>query len=329
MSLVPSSFAGCATKYVLRWVLLTSFYLSLGSTVPGQTVPEQPEKKRPAASEKQINSDLKLLLNDYYTGRPVRAKIVIPANERGIEVLDGQLKIYPLPEITAAVQPGEMVLIKELRFKNKEIEVRFDGEHLKEAVTTTTQLGLPGLAPVGPHGSDATIGPPAAALAAKSSKAIKSLPDPRVVLRFSREIETRDLNLQSINRLLSPAVDVTALAPSASLEIKPATTAPRPTVNEVAQQTAVEQGIPVAPVTGDLIGAATGVGELVIQCSIAGARLYIDGTFSGTAPRTVQLLMGVHTVLIVAPGQNQFEQKFFLPAGKVATIKAELSAPKQ
>ncbi|MBS1806924.1 MAG: PEGA domain-containing protein [Acidobacteria bacterium] len=291
----------------------------------GQTEVDQSDKKRATASEKQINSDLKLLLNDYYAGKPVRAKIVIPANERGVEVLDGQLKIYPLPELTTAVQPGEMILIKELRFKNKEIEVRFDGEQLKEAVTTSSPTSIPGLTPVGPHGSDATTGPPPAALVAKTPKTIKSLPDPRVVLRFSRDIETRDLNLQSINRLLSPAVDVTALTPTTSLE--PQTTVPpRPTANEAAQQSAVGQGIPIAPVTGELIGASTSIGELVIQCSTPGARLYIDGTYSGTVPRTVQLLMGVHTILIVAPGQNQFEQKFFLPAGKIATIKADLSS---
>ena len=252
MPLVPSSCAGCKTKYVLSCLLLTSLCFGFVMEAIGQT-PSDPIK-RPVASEKQINSDLKLLLNDYYTGKPVRAKIVIPANERGIEVLDGQLKIYPLPEITAAVQPGELVLIKELRFKNKEIEVRFEAERLQETATTVPPLAIPGLAPIGPHGSDATVGPPPAALVAKSSsKPSKPLPDPRVVLRFSREIETRDLNLQSINRLLSSAVDITGLIPNFLSEPKAVTTTP-PTVNTRAQQTATEQGIPIAPVTSDLVG---------------------------------------------------------------------------
>lgn len=327
MPLVHLSFAGCTIKYLLSCLFVIS--LCLRSTAYGQTLPDQEEKKRPAASEKQINSDLKLLLNDYYAGKPVRAKVVIPANERGVEVLDGQLKIYPLPELTAAVQPGELVLIKELRFKNKEIEVRFDGEHLKEAATTAPPQAIPGLAPVGPHGSDATVGPPPAALVPKTSKVTKALPDPRVVLRFTREIETRDLNLQSINRLLSPAVDVGSLVPNTSLERKATALPARSTASERAQQAAVEQGIPVAPATGDLIGAASDVGELVIECSVPGARLYIDGAFSGTAPRTVQLQMGVHTVLVVGGGQNQFEQKFFLPAGKISTIKADLTPTKK
>ncbi len=326
MPLVPSSFVGCTTKYVLSCLFLLSLCFGSIREAIGQ-IPSDPTNptKRPVASEKQINSDLKLLLSDYYTGKPVRAKIVIPANERGIEVLDGQLKIYPLPEVTAAVQPGELVLIKELRFKNKEIEVRFEAERLQETTTAAPPLAIPGLAPVGPHGSDATVGPPSAALVARTgAKSSRPLPDPRVVLRFSREIETRDLNLQSINRLLAPAVEVMMLSPI-PLSAPTTTATSRPTASERAQQTAVEQGIQVAPVTGDLVGASAGVGELVIECSVPGVRLYIDGTFSGTAPRTVQLMMGVHTVLVVAPGQRQFEQKFFLPAGKVSTIQAEFN----
>ncbi|MFN7927599.1 MAG: PEGA domain-containing protein [Blastocatellia bacterium] len=317
MSLAYSSFAGCALKHVL---LCTSLVVAVSS----QTPTDSADKKRAAASEKQINADLKLLLNDYYAGKPVRAKVVIPANERGLEVLDGQLKIYPVPELTAAVQPGEMVLIKELRFKNREIEVRFDGERLTEPVNPPPPAGIPGLTPIGPHGSDATVGPPPAALAPRTPKVAKPMPDPRVVLRFSREIETRDLNLQSINRLLSPAVDITTLVPNPALVTKEAPAA-RPRLAEQAQQAATTEGIPIAPVTGELVGAPVSVGELVIECSVPGARLYIDGTFSGTSPRTVQLIMGVHTVLLVAPNQSQFEQKFFLPAGKIATIKADLA----
>ena len=284
---------------------------------------EQGERKRQAISERQLDSDLKLLLNDYYAGKLVRARIVIPANERGVEVVDGQLKIYPLPDLTAAVQPGETVLIKELRFKSKEIEVRFNGEHLNEAPTAEpTALSL---APVGPHGSDATV--PKAALLAKTTKepkASKPLPDPRVILRFSRDIETRDLNLQSINRLLEPAVEVGSLTQAAALAPKPEAP-PRLSANERAQQAAEAQGIAIAPVTGELVGAAPNLGELVIEFSVTGARLYIDGGYSGTAPRAVRLPMGVHTVLIVAPGHGQFEQKFFLPAGKISTIKAEFT----
>jgi PEGA domain len=308
-----------AGKKLLGWFVIGCFLG--GIPIFAQSV--QSERKRQVVSERQLDSDLKLLLNDYYIGKPVRAKVVIPANERGIEVLDGQLKIYPLPAIIAAVQPGEMVLIKELRFKNKEIEVRFNGEHLGEV----PESAPPTLTPVGPIGSDATV--PKTAFIAKAPKPSKPLPDPRVILRFSRDIETRDLNLQSINRLLAPAVDTASLAPATatSTALTPKSEAPTraSNANDRAQQAATEQGIALALVTGDLIGASANVGELVIESPVAGARLYIDGAYSGTAPRTIQLLMGVHTVLIVAAGHGQFEQKFFLPAGKVSTIKAEFN----
>ncbi|HEX4945532.1 MAG TPA: PEGA domain-containing protein [Blastocatellia bacterium] len=315
MSLVTQFLTGRAGKYLLGGLLIAGF----GCSTPGITFSQTTSTKPSAVSERQLDSDLKLLLNDYYAGKPVRAKVVIPANDRGIEVLDGQLKIYPQSEMTAAVQPGEMILIKELRFKNKEIEVRFNGEHLNEAANA--ESNAPALTPVGPHGSDASV--PKSALVAKAAKPTKPLPDPRVILRFSRDIETRDLNLQSINRLLAPAVDVASLTPDAGLKPE-ATPAPRLSASDRAQQAALAQGIASATVTGDLVGAAANVGELIIECATPGARLYIDGAYSGTTPRTVQLTMGVHTVLIVAAGQGQFEQKFFLPAGKIATIKADL-----
>ncbi len=310
-----------AGKKLLGWLFIVGFF-STYVTIFAQTSPA--ERKRQVVSERQLDSDLKLLLNDYYIGKPVRAKIVIPANERGIEVLDGQLKIYPLPGLTAAVQPGELVLIKELRFKNKEIEVRFNGEHLGE----TTESTPPTLTPIGPHGSDASV--PKTAFIAKAPKPVKALPDPRVILRFSRDIETRDLNLQSINRLLAPAVDIASLTPVAATALTlPTPDAPlrpsAPSASDRAQQVATEQGIVIASVTGELVGAPANVGELVIESPIAGARLYIDGAYSGTAPRTVQLVMGIHTVLLVAAGRGQFEQKFFLPAGKISAIKAEFN----
>ncbi len=309
-----------AGKKLLGWLFVVGFF-SIHATVFAQ--PSPAERKRQVVSERQLDADLKLLLNDYYIGKPVRAKIVIPATERGIEVLDGQLKIYPLPELTAAVQPGDLVLIKELRFKNKEIEVRFNGEHLS-ATTESTPLTL---TPVGPHGSDATV--PKAAFVAKAPKPTKALPDPRVILRFSRDIETRDLNLQSINRWLAPAVDTAPLTPTVATALTPNPEAPprpsAPSASDRAQQAATEQGIAIARVTGDLVGASANVGELIIESPVAGARLYIDGAYSGTVPRIVQLVMGVHTVLVLAAGHGQFEQRFFLPAGKISTLKAEFN----
>ena len=59
--------------------------------VSGQVSKSQKPKRE--LTGQQIDHDLKELLSDYYLGKPVRAKITIPANESGIEVVDGQLNI--------------------------------------------------------------------------------------------------------------------------------------------------------------------------------------------------------------------------------------------
>ncbi len=322
LTLAPTGIAG---KSLLSLGLMAVMFLQ---SISGQSV-----RPRQAASDKRIDSDLKLLLNDYYAGKPVRAKIVIPANERGVEILDGQLKAQPLADLQSAVQPGELVLIKELRFKNKVIEVYFNSEHLNEVAETAAPL--PDLKPVGSFGAEANARPSTASLqmvASKNPKVSKPLPDPRIMLRFSREIGTQDLNLQSINRLLSPAVDISSLTPKTEPAMNVAGAAKpveRPDANTLAQQEALAKGITIPPITGDLIGVRSGIGEITIECQITGARLYLDGAYSGTAPRTVQMLMGEHTVLVVAPNYSAFEQKFFLPSGKAAVIKAELNPAKK
>lgn len=321
MPLLDLACAKNAGKFLLYFGLINIVVLNCSSIA--QTNSRSTDRPRPPASDKQIESDLKFFLNDYYTGKPVRAKVVIPANERGIEVIDGQLKTYPLAEMAAAVQPGEMVLIKELKFKNRAIEVYFNSEHLNENSIAVSKP--PALSPIGEFGAEVNVRPSEATQKLMARKSGKPLPDPRVILRFSREIGTQDLNLQSINRLLSPAVDITSLTPNNPLSAGlSAPTPPRPTANFIAQQQAIEKGISIAPITGDLTSVNSNIGEITVECSIAGARLYIDGAYSGATPRTVQLTMGIHTILVIAPGYGQSEQKVFLPASKTALIKVEL-----
>ena len=288
----------------LTWVFsvfLITFTLSLISVA-------QTERQR-TVTDKNIDADLKSLLNDYYSGKPVRAKVVIPANEQGLEILDGQLKAQPLANLQAAVQPGELVLIRELRFKNKVIEVHFNNDSRNEDAPPLS------LQPVGEFGSEVSTRPSVAAT--KLAERKKILPDPRLMLRFSREIGTQDLNLQSINRLLSSAVDVTTLNPNNKLTIQSEPIQPAPPV--------LAAGVTAAEITGDLANPRTGIGEVTIECTVPGARLYVDGSYSGTAPRTVQIISGVHSILLVAPGYESFEKKYFLPSGKIVIIRAELN----
>jgi len=263
------------------------------------------ERKLPAGLEQEMKG----LLSDYYTGKPVRAKVVIPANKHGLEIIDGRLKIEPLSDAPAAAQPGDLLLIKKLRFKNKSIEVHFHGNEEPDLAALEAHTSAE-------HGSQL-----------RPIKRPKSPPGPRVILRFSREVGLRDLNLKSINRLLEGAVDVSALQPKPAdptAENVPVQVV-RPTAAMLAERAANAQGIPTAPVRGDLVSAREDLAELAIDCPLAEARLYIDGAYSGFAPRTVRLISGIHTVLIVAPGHADWEQKYYLPPGKATFVRAELS----
>ena len=297
MNKLPSS------RSDLTWVF-SAFLITLALS---QICFSQTERQR-AVTDKNIDADLKSRLNDYYSGKPVRAKVVIPANEQGLEILDGRLNVRPLANLQAAVQPGELILIRELRFKNKVIEVHFNNDNRNEE---TTPLSLQ---PAGEFGSEVSVRPSVAAT--KLAERKKVLPDPRLMLRFSREIGTQDLTLQSINRLLSSAIDVTNLDPNNRLKVLEPPTAP--------VATPLPPGVVAPETTGDLAAARTGISEITIECSIPGARLYIDGSYSGTAPKTVQIISGIHSVLIVASGYESFEKKYFLTSGKISIIRAEL-----
>jgi PEGA domain len=298
MNMLPSQRSG------VTWVfsaLLISFVFSLISFA-------QTERQR-NVTEKNIDADLKSLLNDFYSGKPVRSKVVIPANEQGLEILDGRLNVQPLANLQAAVQPGEMILIRELRFKNKVIEVHFNNDNRNEDAPPLS------LQPVGEYGSEVSARPSVAAT--KLAERKKTFPDPRLMLRFSREIGTQDLNLQSINRLLSSAIDVTNLDPNNRIKIPEPPTAPVATL--------LPAGVSAAEITGEMPNARIGIGEVTIECNVPGARLYLDGSYSGIAPRTVQIIGGVHSVLIVAPGYESFEKKYFFTSGKISIIRAELN----
>src|ERR1051326_8257323 len=140
-------------------------------------------------SGSQLDDYLKSLLAEYYTGKLVYAKVAIPATERGLQIIDGRLETAPAPRSQAAVaEPGAALVIRQIIFKSKNIEVQFEA---------TESVGEESALPPGE--------------AQRLTKSPVPPPTPRLNLRFSRAITTSDLTIPNINRLLSAAVDISAL----------------------------------------------------------------------------------------------------------------------
>ena len=288
--------------YVPALLRVFLLILWLGVSSPAQT-------KR--LSDSQLDSYLKSMLTDYYSGKVVRAKVVIPATSQGLEIIDGRLNISPVPTLQIAAQPGDALLIRQLKFKSKIIEVQFEGDEPADEQRV-----------------------PQAVRGYRGTKSSPSRSAPRITLRFSREITTRDLNIQSINRLLASAVETSSLAPKAAGPLAAPTASAethpqRPEAPKLAEQSARAQNIPTATIIGELAGASAEVGELTIECSAGRARVYLDGAYSGWTPRTIRVRAGVHSLLIVGEGYAMWEQAFFIPGGKASLVRAELkrSAP--
>ncbi|HZS04542.1 MAG TPA: PEGA domain-containing protein [Blastocatellia bacterium] len=258
-------------------------------------------------SGQTTDSYLKSLLNEYYAGKMVRAKVVIPAGQKGLEIVDGQITLsIPAPD-QAAAQPGDSLLITQLRFTSKRIEVEFAGNG-EELSQQTASAGK--------------------SFAGKSVK----LPAPRLQLQFSREITTRDLNIQTINRLLAAAVDVSLLVPEKTGQPPTAISSESPDRHSNAAQIALRlaerranaEGIPTAPTATEGTVTEPGVGEVAIVSTAQRSRLYIDGAFSGQTPRNLRILAGVHTILVILDGYAPWEKKFFIPAGKLSIVAAQM-----
>lgn len=137
---------------------------------------------------------------------------------------------------------------------------------------------------------------------------------PRINLHFTRELNAQDLTIERINRLLDQAVDAASLAAPKAAPVSPSVS---PSVTESA---------PAAPepeIVGDSPVLGPDFGELTVESSIPGARIYLDGAYSGTAPRTFRLGAGTHTVLVMS-GALSWEQRLSVPGAKSSRIRAEL-----
>jgi hypothetical protein len=229
--------------------------------------------------EEDFYGDVKRTLSTHYIGKTVRAKLPIPANRRGLEMLDGVLQTRAEKNpATPLAQIGDELSIKRIRVGDSEIEVT--------------------LAPVG----------------APTPNPIVAWRQPRISMRFSRELNVQDLTIDKINRMLSNVVDVTALTP----EIVVAAPEPPAAPTRMVQDPALVVRSTDRPVLSPTIG------ELTIESSLKDARIYIDGAFSGLTPRSIQLRAGVHTVLVMKEGFFTWEQKIFVPGAKAITVRAEL-----
>src|SRR5262249_13434276 len=133
---------------------------------------------------------------------------------------------------------------------------------------------------------------------------------PRINIRFSHELNVKDLTIENINRMLAPAVDVTKLIPPmaetpAQPAPEPAVATPDPFINP--------QNMPVPDTVTELPVLGPKIGELTVETSVKEARVYIDGAYSGLTPRTIRLRAGIHTILVVKDGFSSWEQRLLIP----------------
>lgn len=135
---------------------------------------------------------------------------------------------------------------------------------------------------------------------------------PHVTLKFSQELTASDLALENLNRILSTAFE---------MDVTTAAVAEPPSVAAPAVDNA---NLPQLTITGNLTSVPPTIGELTIDASVTGARIYIDGGYSGIAPRTVRLRAGIHTILILNDGYESWEAKLNLPGAKTAAVRVEL-----
>jgi hypothetical protein len=65
-------------------------------------------------------------------------------------------------------------------------------------------------------------------------------------------------------------------------------------------------------------------GELTITSKPSGARVYVDGSYEGTTPQTLDLSSGSHEVVLVKPGYESWRTTVFVDPGGRQRLKARL-----
>jgi len=237
--------------------------------------------------------DAKKTLADHYTGRTTKLRMAIPNTRRGLEMIDGSVTEESETASSQAIaQPGDEVTIHSFRMGDNNIEL---------------ELAKPG--------------------EKRKRRFFSFAKQPRINIRFSHELTAKDMTIENINRWLAPAIDVSPLAvepveqPAANTQAS-ITSEPGPAAKNGDFEN--PQGLPTPAISGDLNSGDKTISELTIQSTVRNARVYIDDAYSGPTPRTIRLSPGIHSIVVIADGYASWEQRLFLPAGKVSTVKADL-----
>jgi len=238
--------------------------------------------------------DVKKALADHYTGKMVRLKLPIPATRRGLEMIDGSAQREAskiVPPISARI--GDELMIKSFRVGESNVELLLGKDE-----------------------------PPSKKKFANPFAVRK---ESRINLRFSHELSSKDLTIENLNRFLAQAVDVTALgSPVAQNNSTSSATLNQQSEPQPVENPELAGAEPALKTVGDLPAAGPDVGELTIECSVRNARVYIDGSYSGLAPRTLRLRVGFHTILVVNDMYKTWEQRLLIPGGKISVVRAEM-----
>lgn len=245
--------------------------------------------------EEDWYGEAKKALRSHYVGKTVRARLAIPATRRGLEILDGEMRAAATQEPSSgAAQAGEELTIESFKVTDHSLELAFNR----------------------------TLAQPT-----RSWNPFATRKQPRLKLRFARELTSKDLTVENINHWLAAAIDVNALAPApATLKAEVALVAEKPALNTNVATPATplpeavwlneSQSVPA-------LGAE--VGELTIEAADGQTRIYIDDAYSGFAPRTIRLRAGLHTISVLRPGQPIAEQRLFVTGGKASILRLNAS----
>lgn len=271
-----------------RTIQILTFMVAIGLILPALVTFGQERR----LTYENWYGEVKKTLADHYTGKTVKLRIPIPATRRGLEMVDGSFDRAAIPASNETLaQSGDEVTIQNFIVRDTDIELL---------------LNKTGEKPKGWFFPKR----------------------PRIKLRFSRELTAKDMTIETINRWLAPALDVTALASTEQASIAPPVTTPK----EATPQPAIQKnssdnsaGLPTPEIIGDLPSSEAKLADLTVECPGKYARVYIDNAYSGYAPRTIRLRAGVHSILVMADGYSAWEQRLFIPGGKTAVVKADVT----